>query len=176
MEIDIRQESARDHAAVYDLVKSAFEPEEGHDPDEPRLVERLRGSQAFIPELSLVAEYNQRIVGHIMLTRIKILNKEKAVDSLALAPVSVLPEFQGNGIGGKLILQAHEIAKSLGHGSIVLLGHETYYPRFGYQQAKAFDIQIPIDAPDENCMAIELIKGSLEHVRGVVEYPEAFGM
>ncbi|MDR2230998.1 GCN5 family acetyltransferase [Elizabethkingia ursingii] len=175
MNILFRQENKDDYAAVFNLIQRAFEKEEMSDHSEQYLVERLRNSEAFIPELSIVAEINQNIAGHILLTRIKVINnKNEEFDSLALAPVSVLPEYQGKGIGGKLIETAHKKAKELGFGSVILLGHENYYPRFGYEIAKKYGIKLPFEVPDENCMAIELIKGALEGVEGTVVYPKAF--
>ena len=175
MNILFKQENKDDYAAVFNLIQRAFEKEEMSDHSEQYLVERLRNSEAFIPELSIVAEINQNIAGHILLTRIKVINnKNEEFDSLALAPVSVLPEYQGKGIGGKLIETAHKKAKELGFGSVILLGHENYYPRFGYEIAKKYGIKLPFEVPDENCMAIELIKGALEGVEGTVVYPKAF--
>ncbi|WP_407534386.1 GNAT family N-acetyltransferase [Elizabethkingia miricola] len=175
MNILFRQENKDDYTAVYNLIQRAFEREEMSDHSEQYLVKRLRNSEAFIPELSIVAEINQKIAGHILLTRIKVVNKEnKESESLALAPVSVLPEYQGKGIGGKLIETAHKKAKELGFGSVILLGHENYYPRFGYEMARKYGIKLPFEVPDENCMAIELVKGSLEGVEGTVVYPKAF--
>ncbi|AQX10445.1 GNAT family N-acetyltransferase [Elizabethkingia ursingii] len=175
MNILFRQENKDDYAAVFNLIQRAFEKEEMSDHSEQYLVERLRNSEAFILELSIVAEINQNIAGHILLTRIKVINnKNEEFDSLALAPVSVLPEYQGKGIGGKLIETAHKKAKELGFGSVILLGHENYYPRFGYEIAKKYGIKLPFEVPDENCMAIELIKGALEGVEGTVVYPKAF--
>ncbi|WP_288788800.1 N-acetyltransferase [uncultured Elizabethkingia sp.] len=175
MNILFRQENKDDYTAVSNVIQRAFENEEMSDHSEQYLVERLRNSEAFIPELSIVAEINQKIAGHILLTKIKVVNKEnKEFDSLALAPVSVLPEYQGKGLGGKLIETAHKKAKELGFGSVILLGHENYYPRFGYEIAKKYGIKLPFDVPDENCMAIELIKGSLKGVEGTVVYPNAF--
>ena len=84
------------------------------------------------------------------------------------------PDFQRNGIGGNLINEAHRKAKDLGYQSIILLGHETYYPRFGYQQADTFGIELPFDVPKKNCLAIELTPGGLKNVSGLVEYPEEF--
>jgi len=78
------------------------------------------------------------------------------------------------GIGGKLIIQAHTIAKEKGYKSVILLGHEKYYPKFGYVIADKFGIELPFEAPKENCMAIELIEGGLKDVNGVVEYPKEF--
>lgn len=170
----IRQENKNDYKKVFNLIEKAFRKEEFTDHKEQFLVERLRKSDAFIPELSLVAEIDKEIVGHILLTKIKIRAKTNEFNSLALAPVSVLPEFQGRGIGGKLIVEAHKIAKVLGHKSIILLGHEKYYPKFGYKQADKFGIELPFDVPKENCMAIELIETGLSGVSGMVEYPNEF--
>jgi predicted N-acetyltransferase YhbS len=105
---------------------------------------------------------------------VKIKDGKNEFVSLALAPVSVLPEMQGKGVGTMLIEQAHQKARELGYKSIVLLGHEKYYPRFGYQQADTFGINLPFDVPKENCMAVELTKGGLDGVRGMVEYPKEF--
>ena len=170
----IRQETPADYKDVFNLIEKAFRSEQYSDHKEQFLVERLRKSDAFIPELSLVAEVDGKIVGHILLTKLKIKNVADSFDSLALAPVTVLPEFQGIGIGGKLIAESHKRAKELGHESIVLLGHESYYPKFGYQRADKFEIELPFKVPKENCMVIELVENGLNGVSGIVEYPEAF--
>ncbi len=174
MNITIRQEQSRDFNQVFNLIKSAFKNEKYSDHSEHLLVERLRDSDAFIPELSLVAEFNAKIVGHILLSKIKIRNKKQEFESLALAPVSVLPDFQGKEIGGKLIIKAHEVAKQLGNESVILLGHAKYYPRFGYRQLDKFGISLPFEVPKENCMAVELTEGALKNVSGTVEYPKEF--
>ena len=175
-ELELRQEQRQDHPQVFSLVKAAFQTESTPDPDEPNLVERLRKSPAFIPELSIVAVRDGRVVGHILLTKIVIIDGEKSMDSLALAPVSVLPDMQGQGIGGMLIEYAHKKARELGHRSIILLGHEHYYPRFGYRLTEEFGIKLPFEVPAANCMAIELAVDGLKGVRGVVEYPSEFGI
>ncbi|MEM6725737.1 MAG: N-acetyltransferase, partial [Bacteroidota bacterium] len=77
-------------------------------------------------------------------------------------------------IGSQLIEKAHQIARSLGHRIVVLIGHEQYYPRFGYQIASAYQIAFPFEVPDPNAMVLELVPGALEGVQGVVVYPEAF--
>ena len=170
----IRQETPKDYKDVFYLIEKAFRTEQYSDHKEQFLVERLRKSDAFIPELSLVAEVDGKIVGHILLTKLKIKNAADSFDSLALAPVTVLPEFQGIGIGGKLIAESHKRAKGLGHQSIVLLGHESYYPKFGYQRADKFEIELPFKVPKENCMVIELVENGLNGVSGMVEYPKEF--
>lgn len=174
MEVTTRQEEKEDYLAVFDLITQAFEKEELSDHQEQYLVERLRKSEAFIPQLSLVAVLKGQIIGHILLSKIQIKSDSEFFESLALAPVSVLPEFQNKGIGGNLIRKAHEVAKELGFGSVVLLGHADYYPKFGYSRAVDFGITLPFEVPSENCMAIELFPNSLESVTGMVIYPAEF--
>jgi len=175
MDVNIRTEVKQDFKAVFEVIKNAFENEEYSDHKEHYLVERLRSSDAFVPELSLVAEVKNEIVGYILLTKIDIVDANaNRYNSLALAPVAVLQTFQGNGIGGKLIETAHKKAKDLGFGSVVLLGHESYYPRFGYKRTKEFGIKLPFNVPDANCMAIELNENSLQDVNGIVQYPKEF--
>lgn len=172
--MNLRQETKNDYKAVFNLIKEAFKNEALSEHKEQFLVERLRKSDAFIPELSIVAEIDKKIVGYILTTKLKIKNESNEFESLALAPVSVLPEFQGKGIGGKLIIESHKKAKELGHKSIVLLGHENYYPKFGYQQADTFGREFPFNVPKQNCMAVELIENGLKNVNGMVEYPKEF--
>lgn len=174
MDIAVRQEKPEDYPVVFDLIEKAFENELMSDHEEQNLVERLRKSNSFIPELSLVALYGDKIVGHILLTRVKIVNAQYKFESLALAPVSVLPEYQNKGIGGMLIKNAHKAAKDLGYKSIVLLGHAGYYPKFGYKPASTFGVELPYNVPDENCLAIELVEEGLKGVSGIVEYPKEF--
>lgn len=170
----IRQETEKDFNTVFNLIEKAFQKEELSDHKEHFLVERLRKSTAFIPELSLVALIDETIVGHILLTKIKIRNKNNVFNSLALAPVSVLPNYQRQGIGSTLILEAHKKALELEHTSIVLLGHQTYYPRFGYKQAHNFNIKLPFEVPKENCMVKGLVADALKNINGIVEYPKEF--
>lgn len=174
MDIKIRQETPKDYKAVFKLIEEAFENEALSDHSEQFLVERLHKSDAFVPELSLVAEVEGKITGYILLTKLKIKNKKEEFGSLALAPVAVLPKYQKKEIGGMLINKAHEIAKKLGYKSVILLGHEKYYPRFGYLPVDKFGIKLPFDAPKENCMAVELTENALSGVSGMVEYPKAF--
>lgn len=177
MDITIRQESDQDFQDVFNLIKNAFEREELSDHEEHHLVERLRKSDAFVPELSLVAEVDNQIVGHILLTKINIVDENMhKFPSLALAPVSVLRDFQGKGIGGKLILAAHQKAKELNYNSIIVLGHENFYPRFGYKPSVYFGIKLPFDVPEANAMAIELDKDALKNVNGIVQYAKEFGI
>lgn len=172
----IRQETTKDHDEVFKLIELAFREAEFTDHQEHYLVERLRKSTAYVPELSMVAEIDEKIVGHILFTRLQIKEDWQSFDSLALAPVSVHPKHQNKGIGGALIRQGHGKAIELGFQSVILLGHAEYYPRFGYQRADLYNIGLPFEVPLENCMAIELKKGALKEVSGMVEYPKEFNL
>ena len=170
----IRQEKVSDHKEVFNVIQTAFRSAAFTNHREQFLVERLRESDAFIPELSLVAEVDSGIVGHILLTKIGIDDGTEVFPSLALAPVSVLPSFQRKGIGSSLILHSHVRARELGYQSIVLLGHAEYYPRFGYERSDTYAIDLPFEAPKENCMVLRLVKEGLDGVSGMVVYPKAF--
>ena len=169
--IEIRQESQKDYEEVYRVVKTAFEMAEHSDGNEQDLVVALRNSDSFIPELSLVAVKEDKIVGYILFTKIKIENHEE----IALAPLAVLPEYQKQGIGSMLIEQGHKIAKQLGYHYSIVLGSENYYPKFGYIPAIQYGIQAPFDVADENFMAIKLNATDTE-IEGVVQYAKEFGI
>lgn len=167
----IRKEENKDYKIVYSVVKSAFDGAEHTDGNEHNLVNALRDGDAFIPELSLVAEMDGKIVGHIMFTKAKV--GDDLV--LALAPLSVLPEYQRRGIGMSLIKEGHKIAETLGYGYSVVLGSETYYPKAGYVPADSLGIKPPFDVPGENFMAYK-IKEDAPDICGIMKYAEAFGV
>lgn len=169
----IRAEHPDDAAAIHNVIFQAFTYAKHRDGDEQYLVERLRKSAAFQPELSLVAIVGNRVVGHILFSEVQI-----GVDhpSLALAPLSVLPTYQQQGIGSALIRAGHEAALAQGYTSAIVLGDYGYYSRFGYVPASQWHISAPFDVADENFMAIELIPTRLQGVNGVVRYPKEFVM
>ncbi|MDN3594157.1 GNAT family N-acetyltransferase [Zunongwangia endophytica] len=174
MEVTIRQEKPADYNDVFEVIKASFLNESNSDHQEQFLVNRIRKSYAFVPELSLVAEVDKKIVGYIMLSEITIQNNKNKFPALALAPVAVLPEMQHNGIGSKLLQSAHDKAKELEYELVLVLGHEEYYPRFDYEPAINFDIQAPFEVPKKNFMLKELVPDAAKHIFGIVVYPEEF--
>lgn len=174
MKILIREELEKDYKEVEELVEEAFRNEEYSDHQEHNLINRLRKSNEFINELSLVVEFDEKLIGHILLSKIKINKENESHESLAMAPVSVLPEHQNKGIGKLLIEKSITEAKRLGYSSIIVLGHENYYPKFGFVKASEFKIRPPFEVPEEAFMALEIEKGSLKDIEGVVEYSSAF--
>ncbi len=114
MEVTIRKSLPRDFETISHVVEQAFRDVEMSDQNEHILVGRLRVSDAYVPELSIVAENKSgQIVGHILVTKIRIVEGKNSEGSLALAPVSVLPIFQNQGIGSRLIKAALEKRENL---------------------------------------------------------------
>lgn len=172
MKVAIRKEIETDFSDVYELNKAAF----GQD-TEAKLVDLLRKSTAFIPNLSLVATDSDTVVGHILFTKIKINDENgKEYDSLALAPMAVKPELQKQGIGGQLIKYGLAAASELGHKSVIVVGHEQYYPKFGFLSAGRWKIKAPFDVQENAFMGLELVKDGLKNVTGTVHYPKEFGI
>lgn len=167
----IRKEEPKDYETIYSVVKDAFESAEHADGNEQDLVDALRKGEAFIPDLSLVAEIDGKIVGHIMFTRAAVGGDTV----LALAPLSVLPEYQRKGIGISLIKAGHKIASELGYGYSVVLGSQRYYPKAGYLTADKFGIKPSFDVPNENFMACK-IKENAPDIHGIIKYAKEFGI
>lgn len=168
--IVVRSETAEDYAEIESLVKEAFASAEHSDGDEHNLIDRIRQTEDYIPQLSLVAEMNGAIVGYIMFSRIYI-GTEIAV---APAPLTVKTGFQRHGIGRLLVSTGHEIARNLQFPCSVVLGSPDYYTRLGYQRASEFNISAPFDVESKYYMVFRLTEETLPS--GVVEYSEAFGL
>lgn len=168
--IKVRSEKGTDLEKIRYVNTQAFKKE-----NEANLVEAIRESSHFIPELSLVAETTENeIVGHILISKISILDETNEWETLGLAPMSVLPGFQNQGIGSLLVIEGLKKSKELGYKHIAVLGHPNFYPKFGFQISKLFNIESPFPVPDEVFMALELEEDSLKNIKGKVKYSEAF--
>lgn len=167
----IRKEEPKDYAAIYEVVKESFKKAEHVDGNEQDLVNSLRLGSAYIPELAFVAEENAKIIGYIMFTKATIGTNTV----LVLAPLSVLPEWQRKGVGKALIEKGHRIARQLRYEYSIVLGSETYYPKFGYVPAKNFGIIPPFDVPEENFMAYK-INLNAPPIDGEMKYAPEFGL
>jgi putative acetyltransferase len=168
----IRPEQPQDREAIGDVHRDAFGRSEEAD-----LVDALRGSPAFIPELSLVAVApDGRVVGHVLFTRIVVRDGPRAQPALALAPLAVLGSHQRRGVGAALTARGLERARELDHALVIVVGHPSYYPRFGFAAAGPHGIEAPFPVDDAAFMACELTPGALAGLRGMVEYPPQFGI
>jgi putative acetyltransferase len=166
----VRPETPSDYETIDELLRSAF-----GGADESELVRLIRASDNYVPDLTLVAEENGQVVGHIMFSYISLKGDEE-FRVLALAPMAVTPERQRRGIGGALVEAGLERAEERGEPLVILVGHPTYYPRFGFETASRYGIEPPsADIPDAAFMVRRLSQYS-ERQRGRVVYPPAFGM
>lgn len=163
----IRQAQKSDLEQILAVVEQAFK-----QPNEAILVERLIEMNLDIPELSLVAEIDGTIVGHILMS-IATLDDDPQKEVIALAPLAVLPAHHNKGIGSELCVGSLELAKATEYGAIICLGSSKYYPRFGFETASKYGILSPFDAPDEEFMVYRLPKFH-KNLTGKVCYPKPF--
>jgi putative acetyltransferase len=162
----VRAEEERDRAGVHAVNTAAFARAA-----EARLVDALR--QHARPVVSLVAEHDAAIVGHIMFSPVHLpAFPDRTI--MGLAPMAVAPQHQRTGIGSALVRAGLEQCRRRGVEAVVVLGHPEYYPRFGFAPSARFGIGCDYEAPAEAFMVVELQSGSLRGVTGTVKYHPAF--
>jgi putative acetyltransferase len=162
----VRVETAADHEAVRQVNRLAFGKE-----DEGRLVDELR--EGGYTRLSLVAEDSGQIVGHILFSDLTIHTPSGVVNSLALAPMAVVPGHQRQGVGSALVREGLRLCKEQGHQIVVVLGHIEYYPRFGFSPELAEQLVCSFYSGPA-LMALELVPGALQGVSGELKYTPPF--
>jgi putative acetyltransferase len=166
----IRGEIEGDFEAIRRVNREAF-----GRPDEGRLVDAIRARGGII--CSLVAEEEGQIAGHVLFTPVTLDTGYGEVTGAGLGPVAVLPGYQRQGIGTGLIEAGLSICREAGYGFVVVLGHASYYPRFGFRPSRPLGIRWEHDAPEEAFMVMELRPGALSGVSGIVRYlPEFAGV
>jgi putative acetyltransferase len=165
-QITIRDETAGDLEAIYSVNEQAFETNA-----EAELVDLLRMRGKAV--ISLVAEVGGEIVGHILFSPVSIEPPVTNWKALGLAPVGVVPGYQRQGIGKALVKVGLERSKQLGIALVVVLGHPSYYPKFGFKKASEYELANEYQA-DEAFMAIELKPGVLNDYKGLVKYAPEF--
>jgi putative acetyltransferase len=136
------------------------------------LVDKLRQRGAFT--LSLVAEMAGQVVAHALFTPVDVVEDEGSWTAVALGPVAVAPDHQKQGIGDQLIRAGLAMCHERGDDIVAVLGHPTYYPRFGFVPAVRYGIKSEYDVPDDVFMLIELREGALAGRRGIVNYQVEF--
>ena len=174
----LRNEKKSDWKTVEQVTYRAFRDApptvSGDDGNEALLARKLRSRPAFVPELDYVAELNGSIIGNIMYTRSKVIGDGGEWDTLTFGPVSVLPEYQRQGVGSALIQKTLEAARELGHRAVLIFGHESYYPRFGFKPASEYGITTADGKNYPAFMALPLYGGALEGVNGRLVCDDAY--
>lgn len=166
--INIRQELPGDEEAIWQVNEAAFGRAAEAD-----LVDALRRRNVIT--LSLVAEREGEIVGHILFTPVTITDEAGGVvTAVALGPMAVSPACQREGIGSQLVQTGIAVLRQAGHEIVIVLGHPEFYPRFGFEPASRSGIRWEIEVPDEVFMALALQPGALVGVTGVVRYQPEF--
>jgi putative acetyltransferase len=163
----IRPETAGDSAAIADVIRQAFGG--GNEAcAEADLVDRLRHDHDLV--LALVAEQNGQLLGHVAFSRLWIAQDSRRVAGVSLAPLAVLPEAQGRGIGRALVEAGHARLRDMGETIIFVLGDPDYYGRFGFSLAgaRAFDCRYA----GEHFQALRLASSAPE--AGAISYAQAF--
>lgn len=169
-ELHIRQETEADYNEVYKLIRTAFKTANVKDGDEQDFAVKLRESDNYIPQLSLVAETNKKLIGHIMFTRTFVTQPDGSkFEALLVAPVSVLLEYRNKGVGSALMKEGFRVAVDMGYKAAFLVGDPAYYHRFGYMETATYGIHPKGDIPVEYVMVKELEPDALKEISGTVE-------
>ena len=164
----IRREAPGDRQAVYLVNERAF-----GRPEEARLVDTIRANGKTL--LSLVTELGGRVIAHVLFSPIEVRGESGSLHlGAALGPVGVLPEHQRQGVGDALIRAGLAELKMAGIPFAVVLGHPTYYPRFGFEASALYGISCQWEVPEDVFMALELTAGGLHDVSGVAYYVPEF--
>ncbi|HUG48079.1 MAG TPA: N-acetyltransferase [Candidatus Limnocylindria bacterium] len=157
-----------DRAAIFEVESVAF-----GRADEAQLVERILASKSAVLGLEFVAEDDGPILGHILFSHVELLTQHGPRRVLALAPMAVLPERQGQGVGTALVRAGLDAAERLGEPLIVVLGHAEYYPRFGFVPAHQLGVSPPPEYPASHFFALPL-SAYEPALRGRIAYPPSF--
>lgn len=139
---------------------------------EAELVNRLRQTDACL--LSLVAEEDHQIIGHLLYSMGEIRSGEQTYPAVMLGPVAVLPDYQNQGVGQRLITAGNGRIAAAGHRYLFVLGHASYYPKFGFRPASQLGFQCAFNVPDEAFMGIDHFPGEAPAASGTVYYHPAF--
>lgn len=168
--INLRLEEPKDYKEVENLTREAFWNVYIPGCDEHYIIHIMRKSDAFIKELDIVAELGDKIVGNIVYSKAKILCDDKTSynDVICFGPISVLPEFQNRGVGGRLIEHSKEVARKLGYRGILIYGDPDYYKRYGFVPAENYEIGTPDDMYSAPLQAFELYNGALKKLQGEI--------
>lgn len=171
-----RLENVNDYRQVEELTREAFwkfDRDDGLGCDEHFMVHQLRKTRAFIPELDFVACDGKKIIGHIIYTCSYIATVDHLYEVISFGPLSVLPEYQNQGVGSALVKRTKAMAKEMGYKGIFVYGNPKFYNRFGLINAKQFNVTTPEGENFDYFMGLELSEHSLKGLEGrLYQFPD----
>ena len=169
MKIELRPEEEKDYFIAENVTREAFWNHYVPGCDEHLLIHNLRKSNEFIKELDFVAVANNKIVGNIVYAKAKVKNNDAEYTVLTFGPVSVLPEYQNKGIGGKLINHTITLSKDMGYKGIIIYGDLEYYKRFGFKGSKQYKITNKEKKYPVALLIFELYPNALNGIEGIFD-------
>jgi predicted N-acetyltransferase YhbS len=173
--VSLRLEEPQDYFEVENLVREAFWNKYQPGCSEHYLLHLLRDSAGYFPEMHFLAVADGRIIGNIVYSRARVVGDDgKEWPMLTFGPVSVLPEYQRQGIGSTLIHHTVSLAQQKGEKAIILFGDPAYYSRFGFKPSSAYDITLPDGSSIDAFQTLELRPGSLDGFTGKYFEDETF--
>lgn len=167
--ITIRLETPADYSAIRDLIVEVFTETYGAGETEAALVEQLRLYSSQYPNISLVAEKDDAVVGHIFFSSVT-LKDHPEIPTCVLAPLGVYSKYQKQGVGSQLINAGLVECKKLGYKIVIVQGSLEYYPRFCFIPIGPTGLYTIFNSDHD--MVLELSPGVLNKVSGLVDYPE----
>jgi len=174
IKIELRLEQEEDYKAVENLTREAFWNKYVPGCNEHLLAHNLRKANAFIKELDFVALYDDKIVGNIMYAKATIENNDMEYTVLIFGPLSVLPEYQNKGIGGKLINHTVKLSREMGYKGIIIYGDPEYYKRFGFKESKEYKITNKDKKFPAALLVLELYPNALNGMEGMFDEGKAY--
>ena len=175
MKVLIREEVTNDFPKISEVIISdKYREWKDINFNEWTLVNRIRESNYYINKLSLIAEVEGEIVGHIMFTPIRIIDNKTSFNSLRLAPLSIHKNYHKKGIGKQLANYGLGVAEKLNYESVIAIGHPEYFPNLGFMKASNWNIYSQKHLRNEPVFALELVENALAKVKGQIEYCPLF--
>jgi predicted N-acetyltransferase YhbS len=172
--MQIQKTTTDDELAIRQVHEAAFGPEEG--PAIADLVASLLEDPGASPMISLLACAESAPIGHVLITRVRISEPDSPAFAHILAPLAVIPEHQGQGVGSQLVRRGLTDLSESECELVFVLGHPGYYPRFGFQPAGCLGFSAPHPIPEENSdawMVLELRQGTIGNLSGTVQCADA---
>ncbi len=161
-----------DYDSIFNLVKTSFLTAEVSNGKEQNYVSEIRNKDSYIKELELILEDNDKLIGHIILTKKQITTENNNIKGLLLGPICIKLEYRKKGFGSLLIQESLKKAKLLGFNSVFLVGNPDFYKHFDFQKTSNYNIFNVNNIPNEVVLCLELVPNTLNNIKGTIDFEE----